>query len=184
MYYPQGQQQQNHSQYPCPFHLARGELYYHSAMVYHLPAALTWNQNHINSQTQPQPNRTSQLAHPAITQGAQNMLSTPCVEIINFQSNAFSQSDILDNYDLNIALYDNGNVSTDNYGQGLYDNYQINSILTDPDGYQNFHQSHYNESEHPRDNTSEYFVHSPVSFSCNVCRSSFPFHNKLFKYIH
>jgi hypothetical protein len=59
----------------------------------------------------------------------------------------------------------------------------MDGLLNDPDGYQSSRQSHHDESEHPRDNTSGYFVQSPVSFSCDVCRSSFSSRNKLFKHI-
>jgi hypothetical protein len=83
------------------------------------------------------------------------------------------QSDYIDP---NAEFYDDGNYADT---PSNHDYFQSDNV--DSDVYQ---QSHFDDAaQHPRDDMSGYFVHAPVSFSCEVCCLFFPSRNKLFKHV-
>jgi hypothetical protein len=181
-YYPpqrnQSQQPQSQrSQYPCPFHLARGETYNHSALNCYLPDAAAWR----NRQNTPnQPSRFPQQ-NQAIMQGQSPAGPTPRVEIIN-HGDMGPSPETPHPYDYNREFYDaEGELAFDGYSQNSFDD-GSQMELNDVDSYSKSHGGEGSDDNH-RDHSTAYHMQPRPSFPCGVCRAAFSSRNKLFKHI-
>src|SRR5579859_2084051 len=139
--YSQSTTSPTHSSTPCPFHLSRGETYYHPATSCHL------YRQALNAIP---PSR--QIAPPTASNQRQSTAEqpTPRVEIINFQEQ--THRDLHDAFHDPAPYYDRNSQGDDFSAHGTDNLHQD----LDPDG----------DYQYDSDQTSGYFVQTPARFSC------------------